>query len=119
MNAKAGAKAGTEVDYKGGKVFFCCMNCPKAFAKDTEKFSTKANAQLVQTKQAKQVKCPISGEDFKEDQTTKVGEVTVAFCCNNCKGKVDKASGDEQLDLVFSNKAFEKAYKVGDKSDKK
>ena len=48
------AKAGTEVDYKGGKVFFCCDNCPMKFDKDTKAFATKANAQLVQTEQAKQ-----------------------------------------------------------------
>src|SRR5260221_5220632 len=52
------AKAGTEVDYKGGKVFFCCDNCPKAFAADKAKFAEKANHQLAATKQAKQVKCP-------------------------------------------------------------
>src|SRR5687767_4724500 len=44
-NSKA-AKAGNSTDYKGGKVYFCCMNCPKAFAKDPAKFATKANAQL-------------------------------------------------------------------------
>ena len=30
VNPKAPAKAANSVDYKGGKVFFCCMNCPKA-----------------------------------------------------------------------------------------
>lgn len=115
VNAKGPAKAGTEVDYKGGKVFFCCQNCPKAFAADTEKFSTKANAQLAQTKQAKQVKCPLSGQDCNAEKTVKVAGVSVAFCCDNCKGKVEKAEGDEQLGLVFANKAFEKGFKVGDK----
>ena len=26
------AKATKSVDYKGGKVFFCCDNCPKGFS---------------------------------------------------------------------------------------
>jgi hypothetical protein len=34
VNPKAAAKAANSVDYKDGKVFFCCMNCPKAFAAD-------------------------------------------------------------------------------------
>src|SRR5678815_1334635 len=56
-------KAATEnsVDYKGGKVYFCCENCPKAFSADSKKFATKANAQLVATGQVKQEKCPLSG----------------------------------------------------------
>ena len=36
MNPKAAAKAEKSVDYKGGKVFFCCDNCPKGFAKKIE-----------------------------------------------------------------------------------
>src|SRR5437764_5009736 len=41
------AATANSVDYKGGKVYFCCENCPKAFSKDSTKFATKANAQLV------------------------------------------------------------------------
>lgn len=37
------------VDYKGGKVYFCCPGCPPAFKKDTAKFAAKANHQLVGT----------------------------------------------------------------------
>ena len=48
------AKADNSVEYKGGKVFFCCQGCPKAFAKDTAKYTLKANQQLVKTGQAKQ-----------------------------------------------------------------
>ena len=113
-NSKA-AKAGNSTDYKGGKVYFCCMNCPKAFAKDPAKFATKANAQLILTKQATQVKCPVSGQDFVDDQSTKVSGIEVKFCCDKCKGKVEKATGDDQADLVFGDKAFEKGYKVAEK----
>src|SRR4030095_13582907 len=60
--ASKDAKEANAVDYKGGKVFFCCMNCPKAFAADTAKFAAKANAQLVATGQAQQEKCPLSGQ---------------------------------------------------------
>ena len=52
------AKEANAVEYKGGKVFFCCMGCPKKFTADTAKYATAANAQLVATGQAKQVACP-------------------------------------------------------------
>lgn len=107
------AKADNSADYKGGKVYFCCGNCPKAFAADNKKFATKANAQLVATSQAKQAKCPLSGGDLNKDTEISVAGAKVQFCCDMCKGKVEKAKGDEQLELVFSDKAFEKAgFKV-------
>jgi YHS domain-containing protein len=112
VNPKAPAKAEKSVDYKGGKVFFCCDNCPKAFAKDTAKFATKANLQLVQTGQAKQEKCPFSGADLNPDTAVKVGGVEVKFCCEKCQGKAKAASADEAVDLVFNDKAFDKGFKV-------
>jgi YHS domain-containing protein len=112
LNPKGPAKAETAVDYKGGKVFFCCQNCPKKFSEEPTKFAVKANHQLILTKQAKQEKCPLSGAPLNAEQTVKVADVSVTFCCANCKGKVAAAEGDEQLELVFSDKAFEKAFKV-------
>lgn len=108
------AKAECSAEYKGGKVYFCCGNCPKAFQGETAKFAVKANAQLVQTGQAKQSKCPLSGGPCKEDKVLEVAGAKVYFCCDNCKGKVAEAKGDEQAKLVFSDAAFEKAgFKVG------
>lgn len=101
------------VDYKGGKVYFCCENCPKAFSKDSAKFATKANAQLVATGQAKQAKCPLSGGKLNPDTAITVGGAKVCFCCEMCQGKVKEAKDAEALELVFSDKAFEKAgFKV-------
>ncbi|WAC19715.1 hypothetical protein OVA24_21075 [Luteolibacter sp. SL250] len=34
-------------------------------------------------------KCPVSGKDAKKDV-----DVPISFCCNNCKGKFDKAPAD-------------------------
>ncbi|MEX2187045.1 MAG: hypothetical protein WD875_09640 [Pirellulales bacterium] len=105
-------KAEATVDYKGAKVYMCCPGCPAAFAKDTAKFAAKANAQLVATGQAEQAKCPISGGATKEGTEVKVAGTKVAFCCEKCQGKVAKAEGDEQLNLVFSDAAFAKGFKV-------
>ncbi len=110
---------GSSVAYKGGKVFFCCAGCPKAFDKDTQKFAAKANHQLIATGQAKQAKCPITGKDLNPEQKVKVQDVEVTFCCPGCKGKVSKAEGAEQAELVFSDKAFDKGFKIAKKGDKK
>ncbi len=101
--------------HNGGQVYFCCENCPKAFAENPAKFATKANLQLVLTKQAKQEKCPLSGGDLNKETTVAVSGAGVTFCCNNCKGKVEKATGDDQLALVFSDAAFKKGFKVPEK----
>ena len=113
--AKNPAKADNSVDYKEGKVFFCCQNCPKAFAKDTAKFAAQANKQLVATKQYKEVKCPLSGQDLNPDTAIDVAGVKVCFCCEKCQAKVAKAKGDEQINLVFSDDAFEKGFEVAKK----
>jgi len=107
------AKEEAAVDFEGGKVYLCCQNCPKAFEADTKKFATKAHHQMVVTGQAKQEKCPFSGRPCKADQTTDVDGVKVAFCCPNCKAKVEKADAGEQMELCFGAAAFKKAYKVG------
>jgi YHS domain-containing protein len=106
------------VDYKGAKVYFCCPGCPGAFEKDTAKYAAKANQQLVGTKQAKEVKCPIAGRPLNPDTAIDVQGVKVCFCCNNCKGKVAKASGDEQLALVFGEEPFKKGFEVVKKEEK-
>ncbi len=108
------AKAEKSVEYKGAKVFFCCDNCPKAFEKDTAKFATKANAQLVATKQFTQVACPFSGKPTAEGTAVKVGGSDVSFCCMNCKGAAEKA-GDEALEKVFADAPFAKGFKIAEK----
>jgi len=121
-NGKAAAKdvEGSSIAYKGGKIFFCCANCPKAFAAkvvDAEKpdalLAARGNAQLVATKQAKQTKCVFTGGPLKTKLT--VAGATVQFCCENCLGKADKLEGDDQLVKLFGDAAFKKgAFKVGE-----
>ena len=98
--------------YKDAKVYFCCGGCPGIFAKDTAKFAAKANQQLVATEQATQVKCPLSGGKLNPDANVTIGDVKVQFCCNNCKGKVAEAKGDDQVNLAFSDEAFKKGFEV-------
>jgi len=106
------ATQGKSADYRDGKVYFCCDGCAGKFAKDSKKYAIKANHQLVATKQFEQKACPMSGAALNPETATKVAGVSVAFCCNSCKGKVESAEDDAaKLKLVFANKAFEKSFK--------
>jgi len=101
------------VAFDGGKVWFCCGNCEAAFGKDSAKFAAKAHQQMVSTGQLVQKGCPFSGGAVKPGTQLDVGGVDVGFCCPNCKGKVEKASADEQVTLVFGSieKGFAPAAK--------
>ena len=103
-----------KVAFNGGELQFCCPNCPAAFAKNTKKFAGKANLQLVQTKQLKQVKCPLTGRPMNPTKVVKLAGVEINVCCGNCLGKVNKfASDDEKIDCLLSDtkKGFEIAKK--------
>jgi hypothetical protein len=120
MNSKAAAKESKFVDYKGGKVFFCCDNCPKGFAKKVKGdnvdkvVAAKGNCQLVATGQAKQAKCPFTGGKVNTDTAIQVAGAKIAFCCENCQGKAKKMEGEDQVVALFGDKAFKKAgFKVG------
>lgn len=116
VNGKKAAKADSFVEYMGGKVYFCCGSCVKAFKQDVElkdkaKFATKANHQLVLTGQFVQKGCPISGGEIDEDQMADIGGAKVGFCCENCLKKVNDAEGLEaKADLVFAAAAFKKGF---------
>jgi hypothetical protein len=98
------------VDFDGGKVYFCCDDCPKEFAKDTTKYASKAHLQMVVTGQLTQTACPFTGKPINAEQTVDVGGVKVAFCCANCKKKAAALAGDAQVDAVFGD--ISKGFKV-------
>lgn len=105
-------------EHRGGKVYFCCDICAGSFAKDASKHAVKANHQLVATKQFEQKACPFSGGEVNPETAIKLAGVSVGFCCNDCKGKVESAEKDgEKLELVFTDKAFEKGFAKKKKSD--
>ena len=95
--------ASKSASFAGGSVYFCCGNCAAAFGKDSAKFAAKAHQQMVSTGQLKQKGCPFSGGPVKAGTQLTIGDAEVGFCCNNCKGKVEKASPDEQVNLVFGD----------------
>jgi hypothetical protein len=91
------------VAFDGGSVYFCCGNCQKAFEGDSAKFTAKAHQQMVSTGQLVQKGCPFSGGAVKPGTQLAIGDAEVGFCCPNCKGKVEKASADDQVNMVFGN----------------
>jgi YHS domain-containing protein len=98
------AKADKTAEFNGGTIQFCCDKCPVAFAKNPKKFAAKANLQLVQTKQLKQVKCPLTGKPCASDKGVEIAGVTVYVCCNNCLGKTKKlATENEKIELLLSD----------------
>lgn len=111
MMPKKNVTAKQAVDYQGGKVYFCCKKCAGKFAADPEKYAAQANQQLVATGQYVQTSCPFSGGDMEDSESTEVAGVTVKFCCDKCKGKVEGATSDsEKTEMVFNKKAFGKGF---------
>lgn len=104
------AKDTISSEYKGAKLYFETKENSEAFKKDTKKYAAKANLQLLETGQFEEKKCPIAGRDLNTDTTIEVSGVKVCFCCENCQGKVKKAKADEQVEMIFNDKAFEKAF---------
>jgi YHS domain-containing protein len=97
-------------DFNGGTVAFCCKNCKAAFAKAPEKFAAKANLQLVQSKQLKQVACPLTAKPIAAGKVVEVEGVKVGVCCPGCLAKAKKLSGDDLIALLFTTgKGFEPA----------
>ncbi|MEE2686434.1 MAG: hypothetical protein VYB09_08990 [Planctomycetota bacterium] len=103
-------KADHAVAYKGAKAYFCCPNCPKAFAGATAKFAAKANQQLFATGQAKAVACVFTKKPLNAAQKVSINGKDTTFCCGGCKGKVAKA--EDKITLVFADAAFAKGFKV-------
>lgn len=113
----SGAKVNMEKfsKFNGGKVYFCCGNCKAKFDAGSDKFSAKANHQLVVSGQAEQKACPFAGRPTDASKTVAVNGVEVAFCCGGCQGKAAKADEASRVSLVFANDAFRKGFEMATK----
>jgi len=100
------------VDFEGGKVYFCCDNCPKSFEKNTAKFAAKAHHQMVMTGQLVETKCPFTGKPLNAEKTVDVDGVKVAFCCANCQKKAAAMAAADQIKKIFTD--VSKSYKLAD-----
>jgi YHS domain-containing protein len=94
----------------GDKVYFCCDNCPKAYKANPKKFDAKVHEQLLETAQVVQVACPLTGKPLNKDTAVSVGEAKVAFCCEKCQAKFEKADEAGKVKLAFASASFEKGF---------
>jgi YHS domain-containing protein len=94
----------------GDKVYFCCDNCPKEFAKNPKKYTLQVNRQLVETGQVVQVACPITGKPVSKDHMVEAGTTKVGLCCEKCEAAYAKASDEEKLKMLFAAKAFNQGF---------
>jgi YHS domain-containing protein len=92
-----------ELPKGGGKVYFCCEDCPKAYKENPEKYEMKVRRQLLETGQIAQVGCPISGRPVNEETLVEVGNAKVGFCCKGCLGKYNEADDEGKLKVVFAD----------------
>ena len=96
-------------DWKDSKVYFCCGNCLKKFDGDKKAFASKANHQLIATKQVEQKLCPMTGKELNKEFSVEFKGATIGFCCTNCKGAAGKMSDDDKLAKLFGEDAYAKA----------
>ena len=95
-------KQDVSIDYKGGKLYFCCSGCIEKFRADTAKYAPYANYQLAVTGQAKQVACPFTGRALNPNIPPEtVGELSILFCCHGCKNTVARTDPKNRIRLVF------------------
>jgi YHS domain-containing protein len=92
-----------ELPKNGGKVYFCCENCPKAFKSDPKRFEAKVRRQLLETGQIAQVACPVTGKPINKEMMAEMGQAKVGFCCEKCLAKFNAADDDGKLKLVFAD----------------
>ena len=101
------------VDFDGGKVYFCCDNCPKAFAANPTKFAAKAHLQMLETGQLTQTACPLTGKPVNAEMTVEIDGQKVALCCANCKKKISGMTPDKQVQALFGD--ISKGFKLAEK----
>tara|TARA_B100001115_G_scaffold127815_1_gene95973 strand:- start:41 stop:505 length:465 start_codon:yes stop_codon:yes gene_type:complete len=103
------------INYKGGKLYFCCPGCSSDFASNAEQYTAAANFQLVMTNQYVQKTCPATGRKIKNmtGKKAKIVQVNgedIALCCGGCYKKTTKMAEKKRMNYLFSDKSFKKGY---------
>ena len=104
-------------DYKDAKVYFCCEGCP-ALLRATPRSSRRRRtiSSWPPCKRSRPVvRCPAKRLD--PETTVEVAGVKVNFCCGNCQKAAASKKGDEQVELIFNDKSFEKGFEIAKKSE--
>ena len=88
VDAKAVAKLETARDRLKGEVDKFREGKEKEVGKLEE--SAKKAGSIAASEEPVNPKCPVTGKDLDKSKKSVLEGQTVAFCCNNCKGKFDK-----------------------------
>ena len=91
-----------ELPKGGGRVYFCCENCPKAFKENPEKFELMVRRQLLETGQIVQVACPVTGKPVNKETMVEVGRAKAGFCCEKCLAQYNAADDEGKLKILFA-----------------
>ena len=108
-------KPGLTTAYKGGVVQFCCKECIEDFKNSTSKFAAVANHQLVTTGQARQERCPVTGEAFDPAISAEVAGVVIRFANDGARATIRNANEAQRVIFVFGDSAFGKAFRIVEK----
>lgn len=93
------------LDFHGGRVWFCCRKCKRAFEDDPAPYAAAGHLQMVLTRQFIQRNCPLDGGPIAAGTQLDVGGVDVGFCGDACRTRVANAALEDQVELVFGNLA--------------
>jgi hypothetical protein len=100
------------VAYKGGKLQMCCGKCDKIFKETPAKFAAVANHQLVATRQAKQVKCPMCGKEIGDVERLNVAGISLGFATVDCLQKATNAKVNDRVNLIFGDAPFTRGFSM-------
>ena len=108
-----------KAEYKKGSISFCTETCKVDFTKNSKKYATLGNYQLVSTGQYVQTNCPVTGRKLKKKsknpKIVNINNNEVELCCGGCMKKTSKMAETEKFDFLFSDKALKKGFKVASK----
>lgn len=93
---------------KGEPVYFCCEKCQAAYKASPEKFALATRHQWVQTGEALQVACPVSGQPLDAATAVDFAGTKISFCCTNCQAKFEGLETADQQKLAYQD--FEKGF---------
>lgn len=81
-------------DYKGQRIYFCCMGCEPRFWKKPEKAIQKITetGEMTETLNplSVQPQCPVSGEAIDPSVYVDHNKKRIYFCCEKCRKKFNK-----------------------------
>lgn len=94
-------------DYKGQRIYFCCMGCEPRFYKNPKKSlqQIKENGEMAESLDplSVQPQCPVSGEAIDPSVYADHNKKRIYFCCEKCRKKFNRKP-EKYLQKMEDNK---------------